>query len=405
VLSMLCAIFSKLDPRETEHKNLMDELSVFCQERDLEPTHRARLRDFFNYTKDFAREGGYSAIFERMSNKLRADTALLMGQQHVQLVWYLQRDKCETGFLCEVALNLKPAVYEIHENMPIKKLTVISRGLVAQRMRLIGSGKVLGSDCILKENHWGLRDSDPVMCLSFVHVACISRGTLFELAAQYPMAERNLSESARHMTVRMSLIIYYRNFVRHNRRLPGRIGLEEATSAAYMKRIRPGSTGEGGFLPKKEMLHQGDSRQLDVQIDELKTMIATLAASQHGTVAKDTGHSRHVDQRKGSLRGGGGKARGRTDGRGDGRGERRNDARDDFRSESRMSRGASKDRPGRSSPVDFRRQSTSSPVEFRRQSTSSPVDSKGRCSPANVHERTRSSASARRSHSRSALEA
>ena len=93
----------------------MDELAIFMEERDFEMDHRQRLRDFFTYTKDYARESGYSLIFERMSNKLRADTALIMGEAHVQLVWYLRKSKCEIGFLCEVALNLKPSLYEIHE--------------------------------------------------------------------------------------------------------------------------------------------------------------------------------------------------------------------------------------------------------------------------------------------------
>ena len=35
------------------------------EERDFDEDHRQRLRDFFNYTKDFAREGGYAEIFER----------------------------------------------------------------------------------------------------------------------------------------------------------------------------------------------------------------------------------------------------------------------------------------------------------------------------------------------------
>ena len=59
-------------------------------------------------------------------------------------------------------------------------------------MRLISAGKVLGIDCILKEMHWGLRDLDPVMCLSYVHVACISRDTLFGLAKEYPLASKNM---------------------------------------------------------------------------------------------------------------------------------------------------------------------------------------------------------------------
>jgi len=281
VLSMLCAIFSKLDPRETEHKNMMDELVFFMEERDFDVDHKQRLRDFFTYTKDFARESGYSAIFERMSNKLRADTALIMGEQHVQLVWYLRKSTCEIGFLCEVALNLKPALYEIHEPLPIKKLTVISRGLVAQRMRLIGAGKVLGTDCLLKEHHQGLRDLDPVMCLSYVHVACISRDTLFSLAKDYPQADRTLKMAARHMTVRAALLLYYRKFVRHSRKLPGRVGMDEAASSAYDKRLGHGVSRRADSADlTKDVTHHGDGAAVERQLVELKKMVAKLAAAQ-----------------------------------------------------------------------------------------------------------------------------
>ena len=283
VLSMLCAIFSKLDPRVTDHKNMMDELSYFMEERDFESDHKERLRDFFNYTRDFARESGYSAIFERMSNKLRADTALIMGETHVQLVWYLHKSKCEVGFLCEVALNLKPALYEIHEPLPIKKLTVLTRGLVAQQMRLIGAGKVLGTDCILQEAHWGLRNLDPVMCLSYVQVSCISRDTLYSLAKEYPQAARTLGEAARHMTVRAALVKYYREYVKRNRMLPGRVGIDDVASEMV-----GGKGGRRGSQAKKEMLEQGDSRladrALESQIHELKGMVLSLVEANGGSL-------------------------------------------------------------------------------------------------------------------------
>jgi len=295
VLSMLCAIFSKLDPRETEHKNMMDELSYFMEERDFDSDHRQRLRDFFNYTKDFAREGGYAQIFERMSNKLRADTALIMGEAHVQLVWYLRRDRVEGEFLCEVALNLRAGVYEIHETLPIKKLTVISRGLVAQRMRLIGAGKVLGIDCIIKEQHSGLRALDPVMCLSFVHVATISRDTLFELAEDYPQATATLKMASRHMTVRASMVHYYKTFVRHNRKLPGRTNMEDVsaemlmgTKGGYGKNRRSSAK----FMLNKTMKHHGDSGAVEQQLDELKAMVAALATAQSSHSSHGSSHGK-----------------------------------------------------------------------------------------------------------------
>ena len=286
VLSMLCAIFSKLDPRETEHKNMMDELSYFMEDRDFDPDHKQRMRDFFTYTKDFGRESGYSAIFERMSNKLRADTALIMGEEHVQRVWYLSKSKCEIGFLCEVALNLKPALYEIHEPLPIKRLTVVSRGLVAQRMRLIGAGKVLGADCLLKEQHEGLRDLDPVMCLSYVHVACISRETLFSLAKDYPKAMTTLLMAGRHMTIRAALILYYRKFVRHARKLPGRGDMSDAASLAYDKKL--GRASSKKLDANQDVSHYGESIAVEKQLNELKKMIASMAMAQGVSVGRSS---------------------------------------------------------------------------------------------------------------------
>ena len=89
VLSMLCSIFSALNPRETAHKNLMDELTFFMNDRGFDAEHRQRLRDFFTYTKDYARAQGYDSLFERMSTRLRADTALIIGEGDMSSVWYL----------------------------------------------------------------------------------------------------------------------------------------------------------------------------------------------------------------------------------------------------------------------------------------------------------------------------
>ena len=353
ILSMLCAIFSKLDPRETEHKNMMDELQYFMEERDFDAAHRTRLRDFFNYTKDFAREGGYSAIFERMSNKLRADTALLMGEAHVQAVWYLRRDKCENGFLCEVSLNLRPAVYEIHETLPIKKLTVITRGLVAQRMRLISQGRVLGIDCLLKDQHSGLRDLDPVMCLSFVHVACISRDTLFNLAAEYPRALQTLGQASRHMTIRSALMLYYRKYVRYNKKLPGKNGIEDIVEAIYDRKLgRKASMGTGKGAAK-DMMGHGDSRQMENQLDELKAMVAQLAAAQAKQISSTSTNSRSPSPVSGSLKSrsydtrSGSKGRSESYSRGGG-GGRGSDRRGDFKEQMRQDSRSVKDRPGRS---------------------------------------------------------
>ena len=284
VLSMLCSIFSKLNPRETDYKNLMDELNYFMEERDFDDDHRQRLRDFFTFTRDFSHETGYSEIFTRMSNKLRADTALIIGKDALYSVWYLRENKCEKGYLCEVALNMKPGIFEVREELPLKNLVIISKGLVVRRMQLMRAGTVLAIDCILKYHHHGLRDSDTVVAMSFVQVQSISPDTLFEIAENkgYPQALSSLGRAARHMTIRLALITYYRKFVKLNRKLPGRLDVSElATRAISNQRTfssKKGADVGGG----REYQHHADSGALEKRMDELTDLVRLLITANEG---------------------------------------------------------------------------------------------------------------------------
>ena len=283
VLSMLCSIFSALNPRETEFKNLMDELGYFMEDRGFSDMHKRRLRDFFTYTKDFSRESGYASIFNQMSNKLRADTALIIGEKHLARVWYLTSEDlgrrgpgCEKGFLCEVALNMRPAVYEMHEPLGLDSLTIIRSGLVAKRMRLLGAGQVVGIDCILAEHHSGLRDDDPINCLSFVQAAHISRDTLFSLADNYPDALATLKMAARHMTIRQALIIFYRKFVKLNRKLPGR--METVVGSVMMNDYEGSKQAHTDMRAASPVGHGGggSSAAVEQRLDELTQMVRAL---------------------------------------------------------------------------------------------------------------------------------
>mmetsp|Transcript_32450 Transcript_32450/g.85183 ORF Transcript_32450/g.85183 Transcript_32450/m.85183 type:complete len:695 (+) Transcript_32450:3-2087(+) len=273
VLSMLCSIFSMLNPGETAHKNLMDELTSFMNARGFDREHRQRLTDFFNYTKDYSRELGYSQLFERMSTRLRADTALKIGEGDLKSVWYLNRSFCETSYLCDVALNLKPSVHEIHENLPLDRLTLISRGLVAQNVKLMSAGTAMNIDCIIPDRHLRLRSQDPIVCLSFVHVHTIKPDTLFELAENYPKAHKSLGVASRHLTVRAALLMYYRCFVKKNRQQPEG-GIETAVGAAIQgRRQKSHHTRDGA----DSYTRPAGTDATDERLDELTRLVKSLA--------------------------------------------------------------------------------------------------------------------------------
>ena len=191
------------------------------------------------------------------------------------------------------------------------------------------------------------------MCLSFVHVACISRDTLFNLAAEYPRALQTLGQASRHMTIRSALMLYYRKYVRYNKKLPGKNGIEDIVEAIYDRKLgRKASMGTGKGAAK-DMMGHGDSRQMEMQLDELKAMVAQLAAAQAKQISSTSTNSRSPSPVSGSLKSrsydtrSGSKGRSESYSRGGG-GGRGSDRRGDFKEQMRQDSRSVKDRPGRS---------------------------------------------------------
>eukprot|EP00325_Prymnesiales_sp_UTEX-LB-985_P008844 CAMPEP_0174710154 /NCGR_PEP_ID=MMETSP1094-20130205/11866_1 /TAXON_ID=156173 /ORGANISM="Chrysochromulina brevifilum, Strain UTEX LB 985" /LENGTH=627 /DNA_ID=CAMNT_0015908917 /DNA_START=79 /DNA_END=1962 /DNA_ORIENTATION=+ len=298
VLSMLCSIFSKLDPRETDFINMMDELGSFMEDKNFDAKHQRRLREYFLFTKDFfALESGYADLFNRMSSKLRADTALIISDSTLSKVWYLSPDKCEKGFLCEVALSMQSTAYELQEPIPLAVLTIIRTGLVAKRMKILGPGSVVGADCVISETHAGLRDDDPCTSISYVTAQCIKRETIFTLASKYPGAAVSLRKAQWHMTTRQALLVFYRKYVKLNRKLPGR--MEEVVADKL-------ALGESGKTHTNMRAAKADGSAanappgtaIEERLDELTKIVKSLAAAFDG---RELG-------REVGLRGGGVKA-------------------------------------------------------------------------------------------------
>ena len=86
--------------------------------------------------------------------------------------------------------------------MPIEDLTVMIKGMVAQRLKVTSKGGVFGQECIIAEQHSGLRTDKYVSCVSFVMVVVISRETLFELVESFPAAKRWLERCSKILTLR-----------------------------------------------------------------------------------------------------------------------------------------------------------------------------------------------------------
>tara|TARA_B110001452_G_C15232388_1_gene426830 strand:+ start:798 stop:2603 length:1806 start_codon:yes stop_codon:yes gene_type:complete len=211
VIASFCGILSTLNPHRAEFRNMMDNLNMFMSEHSFEKMHAVRLREFFRQTQDYQRHASYEDLFEKMSAQLRGDTALAVGQDILNAVWYLRignEDKdqrIEREYLAVIALNMGVSVYEAQEMVPTEDLTIITKGMVALKLHILGKGAVLGIDCIILDQHAGLRDKAKGNCVSFVQTATISRAMLFELMEPFPKATAVLMKASRRLTLRAGL--------------------------------------------------------------------------------------------------------------------------------------------------------------------------------------------------------
>lgn len=152
-------------------------------------------------------QSSYEELFDKMSAQLRGDTALIIGMETLSRVWYFSgRDDftpdLEREFLAVVSLNMKAAVYEAKELLPVVDLTVITKGIVAINLVMKRRGRVLGVDCIIEDAHAGLRDTTKGRCVSFVQTSFITRETIFELVHSFPRAKRTLRRASRRILLR-----------------------------------------------------------------------------------------------------------------------------------------------------------------------------------------------------------
>ena len=205
VIGSLCGILATLNPHVTLFRYTMDELNHFMNDAGFDTDHRVRVREFFRQTQEYSRIASYEVLLEKMSAQLRGDTALLMGAKTLEKVWYLKINDVEKEFLAIVALSLKASVYETRELIMSEDLTVIVKGMCARKLRIMVKGAVFGVDCIIPDNHSGLRDVEPAHCLTFVQTTSISRATIFEVCEPFPVAMEHIRRCARHLTLRAAL--------------------------------------------------------------------------------------------------------------------------------------------------------------------------------------------------------
>ena len=209
VISTLCSLLSTLNPHVTAFRQTMDQLNMFMEENEFTQGHRVRIRRFFRATQDFARRRESRRLLDKMSDRLKGDTALLIGVSVLNKVWYFSmiRFDIEKGYLASVAVALEKRVYEPKEQFPIDDLTVVGSGTLCVGLRIMGKGRVLGLDCLIPEAHAKLRNASEQLAasLTFVDTSSVSRTKLMSIARAFPRAQAHLQRVSIKLTLRAAI--------------------------------------------------------------------------------------------------------------------------------------------------------------------------------------------------------
>jgi len=310
VISDMCGIVSTLNPHEAEHKNTIDQLNYMMTDRNLPHEHRTRLRTYFHQTQDFVRSDAEADIFNKMSAKLRADTAAIMGRDTLGKVWWLRSDNFdfEPDFVGALAISLQQAIYESNEVIQMNKLTVILKGLVARRIHLLGHGQVLGEDVIIEDRHAAIKDLEPANCLSFCATSYITRSEIFRVADSFPKAMLHLRNMALKLTLKAVLTAAYKQ--RANKARSNHPSFDSIV-ASHFKQAQETPPEWDVFGADVHQKHKGGGGQsleqkvdaLTEKLDWLASVVAGQAGDERTISISDAGSPRGSPKRQGSSRG------------------------------------------------------------------------------------------------------
>ena len=209
VISSLCSMLATLNPHLTAFRHTMDELNHFMAENEFSQGHKVRIRRFFRATQDFVRRADNRRLLDKMSERLRGDTALLIGVGLLNKVWYFNLTvyDIEKGYLASVALELDKSIYEPKETFPIEDLTIVAVGSCCVGLQIMRKGRVVGLDSLIPEERSALRSENDLFaaCLTFVETASISRATLMVTARPFPKAHAHLLRMGVKLTLRAAI--------------------------------------------------------------------------------------------------------------------------------------------------------------------------------------------------------
>ena len=212
-IASCCALAPSAWAHVSDEARVEEEVDVLSKERSLTASTSKRLRGFLASAAPLARSAKYSRLLERMSARLRGDTAHAVAKPLLSQVCYLRQRPLSAGgvepdFLANVALALERSLHAPRESISATALTLVERGLGARRGLLLPPGKCIGEDMIV---HLPIfrDDAAAAVALSYTQVAVLTKQRLASMLATgaYPFAVRAVRAAAVTLALRRATLL------------------------------------------------------------------------------------------------------------------------------------------------------------------------------------------------------
>eukprot|EP00873_Tetraselmis_striata_P012096 jgi/Tetstr1/432360/TSEL_021757.t1 len=194
VVGSVCGIVANLDKRSTEFYELMDQLSQFGKENQIERDLQDRLKAYFRYRAQYTAVSEWGDLLRLMSPALRGEVAMVKCGSWVGSVPYFAGGPPE--FMVEIAMRLTSETYPqweeiIHANDHADKMYIVERGVVGCRGRVVVRGKVIGAELMLTN----YQTDYAVRALTYTDLFALSRTDIVVVSAKYPPVQEALRKA------------------------------------------------------------------------------------------------------------------------------------------------------------------------------------------------------------------
>lgn len=216
MVGAVCGIVSSMDVAGIEYRQTMDNLNEYLREVQAPPELRVKLREYFNSSRDAAKQKYYTAVIEQLSPGLKAELAGYVNKSWIEKIYFLSEGPSlvsRSRFTSELALRLTGHTYPSTEYVvrmgdPTDCMYIIKKGLVARMNAVLSTGRHFGEDVVLH----GATRLYTVRALTFLSVYTVSKVSLEEVLNIPEFAFQR--KIVRRATIKLSLRNTFINF--HN---------------------------------------------------------------------------------------------------------------------------------------------------------------------------------------------